>query len=90
MKFSLSFLVVFVCMQTLKAQKCSFNQNFDIVGESIGSKIASSTLDQCCNYCGINPQCQAWTFYKGQCQLKYKVPTGEQAYAKLCINGCMC
>ena len=88
--FQYSVLVVLnLLFRLFNAQKCSYNQNFDINGENLGVKLASSTFDQCCGLCAKNSQCQAWSFYRSLCQLKYKVPTGVAAYAKTCVNGCL-
>jgi len=89
--FQLSVLAVLnLSFSLFNAQKCSYNQNFDINGENLNGKIASTSYDQCCGFCTKNVQCQAWSWYNGQCQLKYKVPTGVmERYGRSCINGCL-
>lgn len=93
MKHLVKFFILIVLninISLLIGQKCAYNQNFDINGENLNGKIAAISHDQCCGYCSKNPQCQAWSWYNGQCQLKYRVPTGViERYGRTCINGCL-
>lgn len=59
------FIFILICLNLSYAQKCTYNQNFDIVGTTFGTPILTATFDQCCYYCSLNSYCQAWNFYKG-------------------------
>jgi len=60
--------------------KCSWTENMNSDGNNIGQAPWSEDPQTCCNHCGEQSGCVAWTFipYSHECWLKSWVPSRDQ------------
>jgi len=75
-------LLCYVIPSTM-SQQCSYLQGIDIFGNDLLLQFAN-TIDQCCNACLNNVNCQAWTYVPDTqaCWIKSAIGSVRQAVSQ--------